>query len=77
MNGCAPLTRFGETYHGLLTYSANWDHYQNIPFWDHLDIISTNSYYKLGENKDVTVEEIVRRWHAIQKDLLAVGAKPA
>lgn len=60
-----------RNYHGLLTYSANWDHYQKIPFWDHLDIISTNSYYKLGENKDVTVKEIVRRWHEIQKDLLA------
>jgi hypothetical protein len=57
-------------YHGLLSYSANWDHYQKIPFWDHLDIISTNSYYKLGENKDVSVDEIVSRWRAIQKDLL-------
>lgn len=60
-----------KTFKGLLTYSANWDHYQKIPFWDHLDLISTNCYYKLGENKDVTVEEIVNRWHAIQKDLLA------
>lgn len=59
-----------QIYHGLLTYSANWDHYAKIPFWDHLDIISTNSYYKLGENKDVSVEEIVQRWKAIQRDLL-------
>ncbi|HZL34459.1 MAG TPA: hypothetical protein VFC78_04055 [Tepidisphaeraceae bacterium] len=55
---------------GLLTYSANWDHYQKIPFWDHLDIISTNCYYKLGDNRDVAVSEIVSRWKAIQADLL-------
>jgi hypothetical protein len=60
-----------QIFHGLLTYSANWDHYRTIPFWDQLDLISTNSYYKLGENKNVSVEEIVSRWKAIQKDLLA------
>lgn len=59
-----------KLYHGLLSYSANWDHYAKIPFWDHLDIISTNSYYKLGENHEVSVAEIVSRWKAIQKDLL-------
>jgi len=57
-------------FHGLLTYSANWDHYRNIPFWNQLDLISTNSYYKLGENKDVAVAEIVSRWQKIQKDQL-------
>ncbi|HET6251611.1 MAG TPA: hypothetical protein VFE47_28255 [Tepidisphaeraceae bacterium] len=59
-----------QVYHGMMTYSANWDHYRTIPFWDHLDLIATNSYYKLGENKDVSVAEIVSRWRAIQKDLL-------
>jgi hypothetical protein len=59
-----------RSYHGLLTYSANWDHYRSIPYWDHLDLISTNSYYKLGKNKDVTVPEIVDEWRKIQKDLL-------
>ncbi|MDB5291695.1 MAG: hypothetical protein JWL69_2936 [Phycisphaerales bacterium] len=57
-------------FHGMLTYSANWDHYRSVQFWDQLDLVSTNSYYKLGENRDVSVEEIVTRWRAIQKDLL-------
>ena len=57
-------------FHGQLTYSANWDHYQSIPFWDQLDLISTNSYYKLGENRDVPVTEIVSRWKQIQRDFL-------
>jgi hypothetical protein len=62
-------------FHGQLTYSANWDHYTSIPFWDQLDLIGMNSYYKLGENKDVTVDQIVDRWHEIQTDLLKFQAK--
>ena len=58
-----------QIFHGQLTYSANWDHYQNIPFWEDLDLIGMNSYWKLGENKDVSVDEIVRRWTNIQRDL--------
>ncbi|HWB54770.1 MAG TPA: hypothetical protein VG722_11280, partial [Tepidisphaeraceae bacterium] len=40
-----------KVFHGLITYSANWDHYTSVPFWNQLDLISTNSYYKLGENR--------------------------
>jgi hypothetical protein len=58
-------------YKGLLTYSANWDHYTSIPFWDQLDLIGMNSYYKLGEDHEVKVEEIVRRWQDIQQDLFS------
>src|SRR5205814_253350 len=59
-----------KVYHGLLTYSANWDHYSGIPFWDKLDLICTNSYWKLGENRNASVEEIVRNWRKIQADIL-------
>lgn len=64
------IAEIRRIFHGPLTYSSNWDHYQKIPFWDHLDLISTNCYYKLGENRDVSVDEIVSRWRAIQADLL-------
>ena len=60
-----------KDFHGQLTYSANWDHYTSIPFWKDLDLIGMNSYYKLGENRDVTVDQIVARWREIQKDLFA------
>jgi hypothetical protein len=68
------IAKVRDIYHGSLTYSANWDHYNTIPFWDQLDLISTNSYYKLGDNADVTVAEIEQRWRAIQKNLHAFQA---
>jgi hypothetical protein len=62
-------------YTGRLTYSSNWDHYTSIPFWNQLDLIGMNSYYILGENRDVSVDEIVRRWTNIQKDLFRFQQK--
>ena len=64
-----------EVFHGQLTYSANWDHYTSIPFWNDLDLIGMNSYYKLGNDRHVKVDEIVRRWQEIQKDLLTFQRK--
>ena len=57
-------------YKGQLTYSSNWDDYMRVPFWNLLDLIAMNSYWKLGDNRKVPVEEVERRWKDIQKDLL-------
>jgi len=60
-------------YKGQLTYSSNWDHYMMVQFWNDLDIVGMNSYWNLGPDDDpkVPVDEINRRWAAIQKDLFA------
>jgi len=56
-------------FKGNLTYSANWDHYSSIQFWDRLDMIGMNSYWKLGEDRNVTVDQIQTRWQAIKRQL--------
>ena len=67
-------------FNGQLTYSANWDHYKSIPFWNELDLIGMNSYWSLDEDppgsrnhmkEKVTVEKVVENWQYIQEDLLA------
>ena len=58
-----------ERFSGLITYSSNWDHYQNVPFWDDLDLIGMNSYWTLGDGPDATVDEIVSNWRDIQAEL--------
>lgn len=60
-----------QIYRGQLTYSSNWDHYEKVPFWNQLDLIGMNSYWKLGENRNVSVDEVVSRWRAIQAALLS------
>jgi hypothetical protein len=68
------INKVRETFKGNITYSANWDHYTTLKFWDQLDLIGMNSYYKLGENKDVTEGEIENRWRDIQKNILSFQA---
>lgn len=62
-----------KVYHGRLTYSSNWDHYHAVKFWDQLDLIAMNSYWKFGKegsNENPSVEQIVKRWGEITPDLL-------
>jgi hypothetical protein len=68
-----------DLYHGNITYSANWDHYASIPFWDQLDLIGVNCYYSLGDGPNVTVAQIDAKWQPIHDrlvDFVASKGKP-
>lgn len=58
-------------YAGKLGYSANWDHFRPVQFWDKLDVVAMTSYYTLAERDSPTVDEIIEHWRPIQKDLLS------
>jgi hypothetical protein len=53
-----------------------------VPFWDYLDVIGMNSYWTLGQDHNVTVDQIKANWQDIQKgptgifDFLAQQKKP-
>jgi hypothetical protein len=64
-----------KAYKGQLTYSSNWDNYTQVPFWNQLDLISMNSYWKLGRDKNASVGEIMDNWRQIQRDVLAFTQK--
>jgi glycosyl hydrolase family 113 len=53
-------------YSGQLTYSSNWDRYWKVPFWKYLDFVGMNSYWTLGQNHDVSVDQIKAEWTRIQ-----------
>lgn len=38
-----------ETYAGPLGYAANFDNYQDLTFWDALDVIGINAYFPLRD----------------------------
>ncbi len=58
-------------YTGRVFYSANWDHYRPIKFWDALDEVGVTSYFELTRREDgpPTDDEILRAWDAPQDDL--------
>jgi len=64
------INEIRQIYKGKLTYSSNWDHYTSVPFWDQLDLVGMNSYWKLGKDRTVTVDGIKQRWSEIQADLI-------
>jgi hypothetical protein len=53
---------------GWLTYSANWDHFAKIEFWDALDFASMTAYFTLASDDDPTLIEVKSGWtHALDE----------
>ena len=58
-----------SNFKGKLTYSSNWDHYEAVTFWSQLDMVGMNSYWKMGPDRNVKIEQVQERWKEIQSDL--------
>jgi hypothetical protein len=59
-----------QVFTGRLVYSANWDEYQTVGFWDRLDFVGIDAYFPLTEKKNPGKEELIAAWetHARQID---------
>ena len=51
-----------KNFGGLLTYSANWDHYHNITFVKELDYFGMNAYFGLTDKNDPALPELLEAW---------------
>ncbi len=57
------IRKIRARFRGELLYSANWDHYEDIAFWDELDGIGVNGYFRLApDGARPTEDELVRAW---------------
>ena len=56
------ISEIKKVYKGKLTYAANWDEFDRVPFWKQLDYIGVDAYFPLSESKTPTVEELVLGW---------------
>lgn len=61
-------------FKGLLTYSANWDHFEPVPFWDQLDVVGVTAYQPLMQGPaDVsdlpTVDTLASGWRPLVQRL--------
>ena len=59
-----------KRFHGKLTYSANWDHYQYVRIWNKLNYIGMNAYYQLARHPGDSVKHIERAWQPIKRQVL-------
>ena len=56
-------------YDGMLTYSANWDDYESLPFWDALDFIGISAYFPLSDMDTPPTLLLTYRWRKHVKKL--------
>ncbi|MGH7889233.1 MAG: glycoside hydrolase family 113, partial [Thermodesulfobacteriota bacterium] len=63
------ISKIRGFYQGKLLYSANWDHYKKIDFWEKLDYLGLNGYYELTDHKAPTIQELMKKWWEIDNEL--------
>lgn len=51
-----------KIYKGKLTYAANWDDFDRVPFWKQMDYIGVDGYFPLSDKENPTVEELKVGW---------------
>ncbi len=49
-------------YPGPLTYAANWDEYNHVCFWDHVDFVGIDAYFPLSHARTPSVDELTKAW---------------
>lgn len=56
------LSEIRAVYPGTITYAANWDRLDDVPFWDAVDLIGVQGYFPLSTEDDPPREAIDRGW---------------
>lgn len=49
-------------YGGKLTYAANWDDFDKVPFWNQLDYIGIDAYFPLSDKETPSINELKLAW---------------
>lgn len=58
-----------------LTYAANWSDYQQVPFWDALDVVGIQAYFPLTEERDPSEADLQKAWATRMTELRGFSAK--
>jgi hypothetical protein len=67
------ITKIRQKYNGKLTYAANWDDYESVPFWAELDFVGVNAYFPLTDSHTPSVPTLQKSWKPIVKKLRKIA----
>jgi len=70
----AMLGRLRRVYHGLLTYSANWDDAADTVVLGALDVIGVNAFYPLAERAGASPDELRAGGLRVRDDVRRLAA---
>lgn len=65
------IAKIRQVYHGKISYSSNWDHYEKVPLWGKMDLVCMTTYHKLSDSENPPQDELNQAWKPIKKDILA------
>lgn len=63
------IPKIRSVYSGKLIYAANWDNYENVPFWSQLDYIGVDAYFPLSSKNTPLKSDLLRAWQKAKHDL--------
>ncbi|MFS4417562.1 glycoside hydrolase family 113 [Maribacter sp. 2307ULW6-5] len=67
------IAKIRAVYHGQLTYAANWDEYEEVPFWPLLDYVGIDAYFPLSDAKTPTLEQLKQGWQPWKENMAALS----
>jgi hypothetical protein len=71
----ALIAELRGVYHGLLTYAANWDEAERVPFWGALDFIGVDAYAPIATKSGAREPELCLAWNVLAKNLEALSKR--
>ena len=71
----AVIAAVRAVYSGKLTYGANWDTYDRVPFWDALDVIGVQAYFPLTEAPNPSTQQLTAAWNRVLDHLKAFATR--
>lgn len=65
-----------EVYKGPVTYAANWDRMNAVPFWDAVDVIGVQAYFPvLTEGQSPTPAALDAGWNKVLAELRVLNQR--
>lgn len=58
-----------------LMYSANWDHFEPVTFWDLVDVAGLTAYWELTKSTEADVSDLLRAWRSVKPQVLDFAKK--
>jgi hypothetical protein len=64
-----------NAFHGPVTYAANWDEAERVPFWDALDFVGVDEYAPIAKKSGSKEPELCSAWDVLAKRLEALSQR--
>lgn len=64
-----------KLYRGQITYAANWDDYDKVPFWKQLNFVGIDAYFPLVNQPTPSIESVSHAWEKYLPGLEKISDK--